>query len=70
MIGRPMSRSLSVDASSATIRVAAASSIWYRASRAVSAGLTGVTAAPSRHAANMLVTSSTRLGSMIASTSP
>src|SRR6266581_2932740 len=53
---------------SATTMVALASSIWYRASCPVRAGLTGVTAAPSRQAANMLVISSTRFGNMIAST--
>ena len=70
MIRYGPSRSIAAAASSATTRVAPASSIWYRASCAVRAGLTGVTAAPSRHAANMLVMSSTRFGSMMASTPP
>ena len=49
---------------------AAESAIWYPASVAVSAGFTGVTAAPSRHAAKSATTNSTRLGSMTATTSP
>ena len=70
MMRCPPSASFAADALSATTTFAPASSIWYRASGPVRAGLTGVTAAPSRQAANMLVISSTRLGSMMASTSP
>ena len=69
MIGHPFP-SFAAEAPSATTSVASASSSWYRASCAVSAGLTGVTAAPRRQAANMLVTSSTRFCIMIARTSP
>ena len=46
------------------------SSIWNAASPAVRLGLIGVRAAPIRQAANMTTTSSTRLVSIVATTSP
>src|SRR5580693_8310284 len=70
MIRYPPPASFAADAPSAITTFAPASSIWYLASCPVRAGLTGVTAAPSRQAANMPVISSTRFGSMTASTPP
>src|SRR5580692_3118292 len=70
MIRYPPPSSFAADAPSAITTFAPASSIWYLASCPVRAGLTGVTAAPSRQAANMPVISSTRFGSMTASTPP
>ena len=46
------------------------SSIWNAASPAVRLGLIGVSAAPTRQAANMTTTSSTRFVNMVATTSP
>ncbi len=57
-------------APSCTSRRAPESSIWNAASPAVRLGLIGVSAAPIRHAANMTTTSSTRLVSIVAITSP
>ena len=59
-----------VAASSITSSRAAESVSWRVTSSAVSAGLTGVTAAPTRHAANSATTNSTRLRSLSATTSP
>ncbi len=58
------------DGSDVTTTTAPESATWWPASVAVKVGLTGVAAAPSRHAAMIVTSSSTRLGSITATTDP